>query len=225
VAVPQRKGDPIMISIDEGVRGETTAESLSQLRGAFEEGTARSPPATLPDLRRRRGGPGHVGRALRTTRPHAPGRTHQLRPGRRPRRLTSHPAFARHPSGGKKADLDVKGSGPLRDQRGVRGPSASPRWTISASTKQGQRERRGHRARSPGRMSGTPPRALGVDRTASTRRRRGGGGAPVGGGGQGDAGTTSQSLDRDVTRGRPRSARGPTWRSSGSASTYAPPSA
>jgi len=37
VAVPQRKGDPIMISIDEGVRGETTAESLSQLRGAFEK--------------------------------------------------------------------------------------------------------------------------------------------------------------------------------------------
>jgi acetyl-CoA C-acetyltransferase len=37
VAVPQRKGDPIMISIDEGVRGETTAESLAQLRGAFEK--------------------------------------------------------------------------------------------------------------------------------------------------------------------------------------------
>jgi acetyl-CoA C-acetyltransferase len=37
VAVPQRKGDPIMVSIDEGVRGETTAESLAQLRGAFEK--------------------------------------------------------------------------------------------------------------------------------------------------------------------------------------------
>jgi acetyl-CoA C-acetyltransferase len=37
VAVPQRKGDPLMISIDEGVRADTTAESLSQLRTAFEK--------------------------------------------------------------------------------------------------------------------------------------------------------------------------------------------
>jgi acetyl-CoA C-acetyltransferase len=37
VAVPQRKGDPIVVSVDEGVRGDTTAESLAQLRGAFEK--------------------------------------------------------------------------------------------------------------------------------------------------------------------------------------------
>jgi acetyl-CoA C-acetyltransferase len=37
VAVPQRKGDPIMVALDEGVRGETTAASLAQLRGAFEK--------------------------------------------------------------------------------------------------------------------------------------------------------------------------------------------
>ncbi len=37
VAVPQRKGDPIMVATDEGVRGETTSESLAQLRGAFEK--------------------------------------------------------------------------------------------------------------------------------------------------------------------------------------------
>jgi acetyl-CoA C-acetyltransferase len=37
VAVPQRKGDPIMVAVDEGVRGETTTESLAQLRGAFEK--------------------------------------------------------------------------------------------------------------------------------------------------------------------------------------------
>ena len=37
VAVPQRKGDPLMISIDEGVRGDTTAESLAQLRTAFDK--------------------------------------------------------------------------------------------------------------------------------------------------------------------------------------------
>ncbi len=36
VAVPQRKGDPLMIATDEGVRAETTVESLGKLRGAFE---------------------------------------------------------------------------------------------------------------------------------------------------------------------------------------------
>jgi acetyl-CoA C-acetyltransferase len=35
VAVPQRKGDPILVSADEGVRGDTTAESLAKLRPAF----------------------------------------------------------------------------------------------------------------------------------------------------------------------------------------------
>jgi acetyl-CoA C-acetyltransferase len=39
VAVPvaQRKGDPIIVDTDEGVRGETTNESLGLLRGAFEK--------------------------------------------------------------------------------------------------------------------------------------------------------------------------------------------
>ncbi len=37
VEVPQRRGDPIVIDSDEGVRGETTAESLSSLRPAFDK--------------------------------------------------------------------------------------------------------------------------------------------------------------------------------------------
>ncbi len=40
VEIPQRKGDPVVVSQDEGVRGDTTAESLSKLRPAFaKEGT------------------------------------------------------------------------------------------------------------------------------------------------------------------------------------------
>jgi acetyl-CoA C-acetyltransferase len=35
VAVPQRKGDPKIVDFDEGVRGETTVESLGKLRPAF----------------------------------------------------------------------------------------------------------------------------------------------------------------------------------------------
>ncbi len=40
VSVPQRKGDPIVVDTDEGVRPETTTESLGKLRPAFDkEGT------------------------------------------------------------------------------------------------------------------------------------------------------------------------------------------
>ncbi|MBB6629252.1 acetyl-CoA C-acetyltransferase [Nocardioides sp. KIGAM211] len=37
VEIPQRKGDPVVVSADEGVRGDTTAESLGKLRPAFSK--------------------------------------------------------------------------------------------------------------------------------------------------------------------------------------------
>ncbi|WP_227984020.1 acetyl-CoA C-acetyltransferase [Nocardia spumae] len=40
VSVPQRKGDPIVVAEDEGIRADTTVESLSKLRPAFaKDGT------------------------------------------------------------------------------------------------------------------------------------------------------------------------------------------
>jgi acetyl-CoA C-acetyltransferase len=40
VSVPQRKGDPIVVTADEGIRPDTTAESLGKLRPAFaKDGT------------------------------------------------------------------------------------------------------------------------------------------------------------------------------------------
>lgn len=40
IEIPQRKGDPVLFSKDEGIRGETTAESLGKLRPAFtKDGT------------------------------------------------------------------------------------------------------------------------------------------------------------------------------------------
>ncbi len=40
VAIPQRKGDPVLFSQDEGIRADTTAESLGKLRPAFtKDGT------------------------------------------------------------------------------------------------------------------------------------------------------------------------------------------
>lgn len=38
VEVPQRKGDPIVLTTDEGIRPETTVETLAKLRAAFAEG-------------------------------------------------------------------------------------------------------------------------------------------------------------------------------------------
>ncbi|MBF6299251.1 acetyl-CoA C-acetyltransferase [Nocardia amamiensis] len=37
VAVPQRKGDPVLVTSDEGIRADTTAESLAKLRPAFRK--------------------------------------------------------------------------------------------------------------------------------------------------------------------------------------------
>ncbi|MGW0183006.1 acetyl-CoA C-acetyltransferase [Nocardia sp. NPDC003345] len=40
VAVPQRKGDPVVVAQDEGIRADTTAESLAKLRPSFaKDGT------------------------------------------------------------------------------------------------------------------------------------------------------------------------------------------
>ncbi len=44
VEVPQRRGDPIVVNEDEGIRADTTVESLAKLRPAFAP-TAPSPPA------------------------------------------------------------------------------------------------------------------------------------------------------------------------------------
>ncbi len=43
VSVPQRRGEPVIFDTDEGVRADTTAESLSRLRPAFGP-RSRSPP-------------------------------------------------------------------------------------------------------------------------------------------------------------------------------------
>jgi acetyl-CoA C-acetyltransferase len=38
VTVPQRKGDPLLVKQDEGVRGDTTAESLARMRAIMKDG-------------------------------------------------------------------------------------------------------------------------------------------------------------------------------------------
>ena len=52
VNVPQRKGDPLVVDTDEGVRPETTAESLGKLRPAFDKDGTITAGNAIADLRR-----------------------------------------------------------------------------------------------------------------------------------------------------------------------------
>ena len=54
VPVPQRKGDPVLVEEDEGVRPGTTVESLGKLAPGVREGRHDHRRQRLPDLRRRR---------------------------------------------------------------------------------------------------------------------------------------------------------------------------
>ncbi|NNN15852.1 MAG: hypothetical protein HKL82_08360 [Acidimicrobiaceae bacterium] len=50
VSIPQRKGDPIVVDTDEGVRPGTTTESVSKLRPAFDQsGTITAARTALPN--------------------------------------------------------------------------------------------------------------------------------------------------------------------------------
>ena len=53
VEIPQRKGDPLLVLEDEGIRPETTAESLAKLRPAFAKDGTITAGTSLADLRRR----------------------------------------------------------------------------------------------------------------------------------------------------------------------------
>ncbi len=56
VEIPQRKGEPVLFSQDEGIRPETTVESLGKLRPAFAKDGTITAKHLLADLRRRRRG-------------------------------------------------------------------------------------------------------------------------------------------------------------------------
>ena len=120
VEVPQRKGDPLVVDTDEGVRAETTAESLGKLRPAFDkEGTITAGNASqISD-----GGAAVIvmSRAkaeelgVQPTR-----RAGQLRPGGGARPVAAPPAGQRHPAGTGQGGAHGRRHRPLRDQRGLR---------------------------------------------------------------------------------------------------------
>ncbi len=134
VSLPQRKGDPILVEHDEGVRPGTTVDSLSGLRPAFDkDGTITAGNASqLSD------GAAAVivmSKAEADERGvDAARRVRVLRHGRRPRLCVAvAPA-----EWGDRCGVDAcrVGDGrrrPVRDQRGVRRGRAWRRWPSSAS--------------------------------------------------------------------------------------------
>ena len=107
MSVPQRRGDPIVVDTDEGVRPETTVESLAALRPAFEkDGTITAGNASqISD-----GGAAVVvmsqGPGERARR-HAARRDRGLRAGRRAGHIASPPAVPCDSRGARRSGLEI----------------------------------------------------------------------------------------------------------------------
>ena len=102
VPVPQRKGDPVLVDEDEGVRPGTTVESLGKLRPGVREGRHHHRRQRVADLRRRRGDDRHQPREGGRARAHADRRARRLRHGGRPRHVAAHPAVACDQAGARR---------------------------------------------------------------------------------------------------------------------------
>ena len=188
VSIPQRKGEPILVETDEGVRPGTTMESLGSLKPAFDkEGTITAANASqISDggsavvmmsekaVNARGVTPlgqfvsyGMVAGPDSASLLHQPSRAIQRRPG--PRRQ------------------DRRRRRPVRDQRGVRRGGHRLHGRPRHQRRDRQRQRWRHRPRPPHRHERQPSGAHRAARTAPPRRRHWCCGRLCGGGGQGDA--------------------------------------
>ena len=173
VEIPQRKGEPVVFSKDEGIRAETTAESLGKLRPAFaKDGTITAGTSSqisdgaaavvVMSKAKARGARPGVDRGDR--RPRQRGGTGQLAPVA---------AVERDPARAEEGRARRRRPRPDRDQRGLRrgrGPvNEGPRRVHG----KGERQRRRHRPRPPDRHVRRPARAAPGPGTEAARRRRG----------------------------------------------------
>ena len=101
--IPQRKGDPIEFREDEGIRADTTAESLSKLKPAFAKDGTITAGVGLADLRRRLRGRRHERGEGRRAGPDPARRDRRARRRRRPGRHPADPAVAGHRQGAASA--------------------------------------------------------------------------------------------------------------------------
>ena len=187
VEIPQRKGDPVVVGEDEGVRGDTTAESLGRAAPGLQQGRHHHRRLGLADLRRRLRGRRDEQGEGRGARPGVARRDRRPRHGRRPRLDAADPAGQRDREGAARRRASRPPTSTWSSSTRRSPPSASRRPASSASPRtkvnvNGGAIALGH----PIGMSG----ARIVLHLALELQRRGGGvgaAALCGGGGQGDA--------------------------------------
>ena len=108
VPVPQRKGEPILLTEDEGVRPGTTAEQLGKLRPAFgADGTITAASASQISDGGRRGRGDEPGQGTRA-RSTGAGRDRRARRGRRTRPVAVAPAVERDQRGADQSGPDPR---------------------------------------------------------------------------------------------------------------------
>ncbi len=177
VQVPQRKGDPLLVDTDEGVRPGTTAESLGALKPAFtKDGTITAGNASqisdggaavvvMSAAKAKELGIAPLGQLVGYGMVAGPDNS-----------LLTQPSRAIVKAAGK-CRCRPRCHRPLRDQRGLRCRRARLGRRPGHRRGEDQRERGRHRAGSPGRHVRDPAGADGAARAASPRCLHGGGGA------------------------------------------------
>ena len=150
VTVSGRKGDTT-VEVDEAPRRESSLESLSKLRGAFQQGRLAHRRQRSRRERRRRRARAVLRRVGEAQRPHGP--RHDRGPGGGGGRLRLPRAHAgqRHESRAREGGPVGRRHRPVRDQRGVRLGRAQLAAHARRGRVEGQRQRRRDRARPPDR--------------------------------------------------------------------------
>ncbi len=186
VSIPQRKGDPIVVDTDEGVRPGTTAESLGSAEARLRQADGTITAGNASQISDGGAAVMVVSAAEAESLGITPlGEVVGLRPGRRSGRLVAAPAVTGRQAGSRQGRARGRRRQPLRDQRGLRRRRARIHGRPRHHRRHHQRERRRHRPRSPHRDVRHAPRHHAAQRAAPAWRRPA---LPLcGGGGQGDA--------------------------------------
>ena len=188
VEIPQRKGDPVVFSDDEGIRADTTAETAGQAAPGVRQGRHDHGRLVVADLRRRRRRRRDEQGQGRGARADLAGRDRRARRRRRPGRHPAVPAGQRdhgtrlRQGGHRRPPTSTWSRSTRRSPRSASSRCATSAWTDDKVNVNGGAIALGH----PIGMSGA---RLALHLALELQRRGGGVGAAAlcGGGGQGDA--------------------------------------
>ena len=156
ITVPQRKGDPIVVSRDEHPRADTSSEALAKLRPAFRDGgtvtagnssginDGASAVLLVEAARARELGLKPLARIVSTAVAGVDPAVMGIGPVPATRKAL------------ERAGIDVERPRPRRAQRGLRVPVDRLHQRARPGPRQGQRQRRRHRARAPARHERRP---------------------------------------------------------------------